>query len=55
MMGLAFIAISLPRRDRWGKPRRLLNEREIRIQKIIMVAIAILVVLGLGIFLLIAV
>ncbi|MGB6680344.1 MAG: hypothetical protein WBF08_03330, partial [Candidatus Bathyarchaeia archaeon] len=54
MMGLAFIAIGLPHRDRWGKPRRLLNEREIRIQKIIMVAIAILVVLGLGIFLFIA-
>ena len=54
VMGLAFIAISLPHKDRWGKPRRRLNDREIRIQKIIMVTIAILVVLGLGIFLFIA-
>lgn len=55
MMGLAFLALGLSHRDRWGKPRRLLNEREIKIQKLVMVAIALLVVLGLGIFLLIAV
>jgi hypothetical protein len=54
MLGLAFVALGLSHRDRWGKPRRLLNEREIKIQKVIMVGIAILVVLGLGIFLLIA-
>jgi hypothetical protein len=54
IMGLAFLAIGLSHRDRWGKSRRLLNEREIKIQKIIMMVIAVLVVLGLLLFLLIA-
>ncbi len=54
IMGLVFLVLSLSRRDRWGQPRRLLNDREIRIQKIVMIVIAILVVLGLLLFLLIA-
>ncbi len=54
VMGLAFLAVGLSHRDRWGKPHRLLNEREIKIQKVIMIVISVLVVLGLLFFLLIA-
>jgi hypothetical protein len=53
VMGLAFLGMGLSHRDSWGKPRRILNEREIQIQKVIMIVIAILVVLGLLLFLLI--
>ena len=55
ILGLVFLALGLSHKDRWGQPRRLLNEREIRIQKIIMIIIALLVVIGLLIFLLVAV
>ncbi len=54
IMGLVFLALGLSRRNRWGQPRRLLNEREVRFQKIVMIVITILVVLGLLLFLIIA-
>lgn len=54
LMGLVFLTIGLSHKNRWGKPRQLLNERQKKMQKIIMIVVTVLVVLGLVLFLFIA-
>ena len=45
-MGVVFAAMGLAKVKRWGKPRRLLNKKEIRNRKITMMVLGILVILG---------
>jgi branched-subunit amino acid ABC-type transport system permease component len=54
LMGLVFLTIGLSHKNRWGKPRQLLNEKQKKMQKIIMIFVTVLVVLGLVLFLFIA-
>ena len=50
LMGAAFALLGLANRDKWGKPPRVLTERERKTRQVTMVVLALLVVLGFAAF-----